>query len=47
VTPQAHPTPDVPEDDDAGETQQGAASGSGVTTDHEASAGEAGASSAP
>jgi len=46
-TPQASPTPDEPEDDDTGETQQGAASGSGVTADHEASAGEAGAPSAP
>ena len=46
AAPQSQPTPDVPEDD-TGETQQGAASGSGMTADHEASAGAAGPAVSP
>jgi len=45
VTPQSQPTPNVPEDDGVGDTQQGAAAG--ATTDHEASAGGTGTSAAP
>ncbi len=47
VTPQSQPTPNVPEDDDMGDTQQGAASGGGAAADHEASVGGAGTSAAP
>ena len=47
VTPQSQPTPNVPEDDGMGDTQQGAAAGGGTTTDHEASAGGTGTSAAP
>jgi membrane protease subunit HflC len=47
AAPQSQPTPHVPEDDDTGETQQGAASGTGAPADHEASAGAAGPAAAP
>jgi membrane protease subunit HflC len=47
VTPQSQPTPNVPEDDGMGDTQQGAAAGGGTTTNHEASVGRTGTSAAP
>jgi membrane protease subunit HflC len=47
VTPQSQPTPNVPEDDNMDDTQQGAATGGDTAADHEASAGGAGTSAAP